>query len=320
MKRNTLILLLHALFWTQNVSRNLVFDMFHNPYVIFVEQSLIASLCYLNYFFFFPYILKKNKLSYYIIWIIVFWGGFTVIYASWLFFLLPYLFDIKIATRWAWIGGFNISFLYAAMSSGSRLLADWSNNQSMNEKLMLQKTSAQIQWVKSNVNIPFMLQALDHAEKVALESPKKAEQSIMFLSDVLRYGLYESESEYVSLNREIEIIEEYVLLQHFITPDTPLQLIVQGNPNGLKVTPNILLRFINVWRTEMSTHHLPLNPSLVLICQLQSLQLNLPVGDIQDSILKQIIQKNTSFNNLHFTISYGQEAGYVFLKIINLDV
>jgi|GEM_PF-6519979 len=321
MNRNEAFLVIHILFWLQNFFRNIAFSWHYQIKEIVFDQLLIASLCYINYFILFPYILKKNKLSYYLLWFFVFIGGFTCIYTGWTL-CLPYLFEvpniketIKIVTV-----SFNISFLYGAMSSGSLLALNWANNQDKNKELQLQKTNSQIQWIKSNINIPFILETLSYTEKRAKENPQDVGEPILSLSNILRYGLYESESSSITLEREIEIIQEYITLQNKI--DASSTLILQVNvPNNTKalVIPNIMVRFIGLWKMAMQKT-IKEEQTILIYGSSNTVSLKLPIDQSIDFNSDEIKTKIPVFNNELFSIDYKQEGDYLCLKIINLSL
>ena len=317
MNRNQLIILLHLVFWIQNFFRNIAFSWHYELTEIICDQMLIASLCYINYFYLFPYILKKNKLNYYLLWILVFVGGFTCIYTIWTF-TLPYLFDVPdIKENWRIIAvSFNISFLYGAMSSGSRLAVDWTSNEKRNRELILQKTKSQIQNMKSNINIPFMLDTLSHAEALAIESPQQAAESIMALSNVLRYGLYESDLAMVNVEREIEVIRDYITLQNNVDTNVQLTLEISNLKTNTSVPPNILLRFISLWKTEFKNTSVGIN-FIHIEGGKNSLVLKIAIESEQEHLLQLKTQLFT-FSNENFTVEYPNEDNYLCLKITNL--
>ncbi len=320
MNRNHLVFLLHVLFWTQNFFRNIAFSWHYQIEEIICDQLLIASLCYVNYFFLFPYILKKNKLSYYLLWIFVFIGGFTCIYTGWTL-ALPYLFEVpeiketvKIVTV-----SFNISFLYGAMSSGSRLALNWAHNQDKNKELLLQKTNSQIQWMKSNINIPFILETLSYTEKSTKENPKAAEEPILLLSNILRYGLYESESSTINLEREIEIIKEFIALQNTIDSSIALTLQVNITERNVLVIPNIMVRFIGLWKLAVQ-NNIKGAQTIFINGNTNTVVLKLPIDQTIDFNSAEIKTKIPVFNNELFAIDYKQEGDYLCLEIINLNL
>ena len=316
MKRNLIIILLHVLFWALNLVRNLAFNVSYTTFEIICDQLVIAAICYINYFFFVPYILKKSSILYYILGLFIFISCFTVIYAVWTLLQTP-LFGIQELDNslYVWLISYNISFLYGAVSTGSRLAYDWNINQEKNKALIIQKMSTQIQLMKSNVNLPFLLKVLDYTEKVSKDNPSKAEQPIVLISDVLRYGLYESESAATSLSKEIEIIQEYLDLQKLINPSVSTPLVMEEVNKPVNVIPNLLLRMISLWRVALDKSE----QTFVYPIQLQSAAncviLNLPIGLISMDELKNIVSTFNNFSNEQFLVQSEQQTDQLQLKI-----
>lgn len=323
MNKKIIILFLHVLFWVQNMTRNILFIYEKNDplrYIIY-DQMVIASICYLNYFFLTPYILKKNKLSYYILGVFIFITGFTVLYSGWIF-SQPYLLgiaEIKDA-HWVWIISFNISFLYGAMSSGSRFAVDWIKNQDKNKTLQLQKNNRQIQFIKSNINIPFLLETLNYSENLAKHSPQQAGEPIMLLSNVLRYSLYESESEKISLEREIEILKEYISLQNQVDKNIVLALHINIH-NNLYIMPNSIIRFIGIWKSILNKLEIKgIQNILLLDDDHKTVMLRLPINENFHHYLSDVQKQFPTFSNEHFNIDYFIEKHCLCLKSTNLNV
>jgi hypothetical protein len=320
MTKNQLIIFLHLIFWTQNFFRNIFFSWHGSLLEILCDQVLISSLCYVNYFYLFPYILKKNKISFYFLWFVSFVGGFTVIYTLWTL-ALPYLFEVtEIKENWRIVAvSFNISFLYGAMSAGSRLAADWESNQKKNNELLLQKTNSQIQRLKSNINIPFMLDTLSYAEDLALHSPIQAGEPIMQLSNVLRYGLYESNAEKISIAREIEIVEEYFTLQNKVDKSVHLTLDTTSKAVNILVPPNIILRFISLWKAALKDElH---GVQVVTIALLKNaVHVTIPFDRKHLSQIQRIEKQFPVFSNEYFIVNYTIEEDHLHLVITNLSL
>lgn len=321
MKQNQLAILFHLLFWTQNIVRNLYFSESYSKIEIICDQLLIAALCYANYFLLAPYIIKKNNKKYYFLWLALFVTGFTLIYAVWTF-SQSFLFgsaEVK-STFNFWLNVFNLSFLYGAVSIGSKLAFNWTINQKRNQELMLKKTATQIQLMKSNVNIPFLLSVLDYAEKISKDNPEQAEQPIVLISDVLRYGLYESESASTSLSREIEIIEEYLELQTLINPGATTPLIIEGNIQSTQVLPNTLLRMISLWRTALDKSEKRFSYTIRLQSKADQTVLNLPVGFIAAEEIKMIADTLSHLSNEQFTVRSLLKSDHLQLEFSTITL
>lgn len=254
MSRKAIIITLHISFWIFNY----IYDTFFWEMPYNISQTCVAVPFYINYFFLVPHVLQKNKPLYFIAWFVSVWvlmiGTFVYFHVFYHYFIGPSSYSgIKGAdTAKMFAVGAYISFIYIAISTGSRLLLDWMENKKIEHELLLQKTNTQIKLVKSNVNIPFILQTLSSIENIAIRNPENAQNPIIALSNVLRYGLYDTQAEQIPLQREIEILEDYFALVNQNEVSFSLHLKTAGEIEEQAVPPNILVKFVSNWKDYFS--------------------------------------------------------------------
>lgn len=104
------------------------------------------------------------------------------------------------------------------------------------EQANREKLSAELSFLKSQINPHFFFNMLNNIYSLIQSSPATAQQAVHKLSKLMRYVLYDSSKELVPLQSEIEFIESYIELakirlsaattvrfDHSITnPDTPV--------------------------------------------------------------------------------------------------
>ena len=69
---------------------------------------------------------------------------------------------------------------------------------------------AELTWLKHQLNPHFLFNTLNNISSLTQIDPDKAQESIGQLSDLLRYALYDSESEKVPLSSEMEFMDNYI--------------------------------------------------------------------------------------------------------------
>lgn len=69
---------------------------------------------------------------------------------------------------------------------------------------------AELTWLKAQLNPHFLFNTLNNISSLTQIDPDKAQESIGQLSDLLRYALYDSEADKVSLAAEMEFMSNYV--------------------------------------------------------------------------------------------------------------
>jgi two-component system, LytTR family, sensor kinase len=82
-----------------------------------------------------------------------------------------------------------------------------------NRQLIIEKKNSELSFLKSQTNPHFLFNTLNNIYSLARTKSDLTAESLLRLSDILRYMLYGAETERVPLNEEIKIIKEYVELE-----------------------------------------------------------------------------------------------------------
>ena len=69
---------------------------------------------------------------------------------------------------------------------------------------------AELSWLKAQLNPHFLFNTLNNISSLTQIDPDKAQESIGQLSDLLRYALYDSEADKVSLAAEMDFMSNYI--------------------------------------------------------------------------------------------------------------
>ncbi len=108
-----------------------------------------------------------------------------------------------------------------------------------------EKTKAELEALKSQINPHFLFNSLNNIYSLSRKSSDKTSESILILSDMMRYVLYETRSAYVKLKDEVRFIENFVQLQKLrIGEKSEIKLEIEINNDELKVAPLIFLTFL----------------------------------------------------------------------------
>jgi hypothetical protein len=121
----------------------------------------------------------------------------------------------------------------------------WYEEQQRVQNLMQEKTVAELELLKSQVQPHFIFNALNNIYSTALvKSPETAKQ-ISHLSDFLNYNLHESKQNLVSLTSEVVYIKNYIELQkNRYENKLDASINVYDEINDLYIAPLLLLPLI----------------------------------------------------------------------------
>ena len=103
----------------------------------------------------------------------------------------------------------------------------------------------ELKLLKSQINPHFLFNSLNNIYTLAGIDSGKTQKSIIHLSDMLRYVLYECDQETVPLKKEIEYIENYLKLFALKSSKTyPISTNYNITNNSATIAPMLLIPFI----------------------------------------------------------------------------
>ena len=76
-----------------------------------------------------------------------------------------------------------------------------------------QKTEVELKALKAQINPHFFFNTLNSIYSMALDKDERLPGTILQLSDLMRYFLYESKDNFIPLEKELAVVMEYIALQ-----------------------------------------------------------------------------------------------------------
>ena len=97
--------------------------------------------------------------------------------------------------------------------------------------------------LKGQINPHFLFNNLNTIYSMASQNDERTPEVILQLSDFLRYVLYDTSSETIPLEKEVEIIRTYIGLQkERVNPEiTSILFVTEGSFSGVNIAPLLLL-------------------------------------------------------------------------------
>lgn len=136
------------------------------------------------------------------------------------------------------------SFSIVILAYAYRLLLALFMQQRISRELENQKLKAELSFLKMQINPHFLFNALNNIYSLTvIEKSKKAGDSILKLSEMMRYVLYEKEDEEskVSLDTEIKQLNNYIDLEKLRhASDLQLHFSIEGDTLGKRIAPLLL--------------------------------------------------------------------------------
>lgn len=79
--------------------------------------------------------------------------------------------------------------------------------------LRIEKQQAELNYLKSQTNPHFLFNTLNNIYSLARDKSSLAPESILRLSKILRYMLYETGGDFIAIEKELKIISDYIALE-----------------------------------------------------------------------------------------------------------
>jgi len=99
--------------------------------------------------------------------------------------------------------------------------------------------------VKAQLDPHFLFNTLNNIDVLLVEDAVVASKYLNKLSDILRFMLYETKTDTILLQKEIEYIEKYIELQKIRTANpTYINFQVTGTPENRTIAPMVFIQFI----------------------------------------------------------------------------
>ncbi len=128
---------------------------------------------------------------------------------------------------------------------GIKFFQNFLQERRRNQDLLKEKIEAELKYLKNQVQPHFLFNTLNNIYGLVLSNNKNAGESIVKLSEILGYILYESDAELISLTSEIDNLENFIELER-LRYDRKLDFRYQKSVAncGVYISPLILLPFV----------------------------------------------------------------------------
>jgi two-component system, LytTR family, sensor kinase len=147
---------------------------------------------------------------------------------------------------WIWyFSSFRLVFIHAIYAILIRFTIDWFETQKLKSQLILQNKASELALLRSQVNPHFLFNTLNNIYSLVYQKSEDAPAALMKLSSIMRYMLYDANTDKVLLEKEVEYLQSFIELQKLrLRQQDFVELSVQGNLNGRTIAPMLLIPFV----------------------------------------------------------------------------
>lgn len=144
-----------------------------------------------------------------------------------------------------YLGSVFTGLFFIILSTTSKFAVDWFINEKIRKNLENEKLSAELAFLRSQINPHFLFNSLNNIYSLAYQHSEKTSEAILKLSEIMRYMLQESNEPKVELSREIRYLENYIELQKLRFKGGPyVHMNVRGDDLKQYIAPLILIAFV----------------------------------------------------------------------------
>lgn len=110
-----------------------------------------------------------------------------------------------------------------------------------NNQLKIEKKEAELNYLKAQTNPHFLFNTLNNIYSLARDKNDLAPESILRLSKILRFMLYETGDDFIAIDDELKIISDYIALEKLRYDDSMLVTLKADVENSKQLLPPLLL-------------------------------------------------------------------------------
>ncbi len=185
-------------------------------------------------------------------------NGTITLFVSWSI-IQPFTNSLLTELFWNWenlvYGNFFVITAFTAMSIATKLLFDWYTLQAQMNELEKEKTRAELDSLKAQINPHFLFNSLNSIYGRIDKNNVEARNLLIQFSDLLRYQLYECNVDFIDVEKEIEHLQTFVRLHRERKSEkVKIDLKLGGRLSGYKIAPLLLVPFVENAFKFVSSH------------------------------------------------------------------
>lgn len=209
-------------------------------YIPFILGSILISVFYINYLILVPRVLNRYSTKYYILSLLGLLVYFLVIISILRIVFFSYESPLRIlATLFPFM-------LIVALSLSIRLLTDRSAVENMQKERENETLKSELSFLRSQISPHFLFNIMNNVVALSRIKPHLVETTLIKLSGLMRYMLYESDEQKITIDREIEYLNSYIELQKMRFGDTVNVMLETDITTNIphQIEPMLLIPFI----------------------------------------------------------------------------
>ncbi len=195
--------------------------LFKKKYFLFISIFLLSAIVA---------IILQRVLLYYITIPVFYSEGIDKIKSFW-----------HINPFYSFVNIYSVVGLFAVI----KLVKYWYQNQQSKIELENKNKTSELALLRTQLNPHFLFNTLNNIDTLISIDQEKASDAVIKLSEIMRFVLYEANSDRISLDKEISYLESYISLQQLrLKNQFFVKFTNDIDCNGLKIAPMLFIPFV----------------------------------------------------------------------------
>lgn len=212
-----------------------------NLYLYFTDFTLVVFF-YLNAWVFIPKLVNKKKIVNYVLYMVgifVLMGTLRILFEK--VILKHQVIDIKPVILFT----FFIFFFVLSASTAFQMIIDKMKLERKTSARENENLKTELSLLRSQVSPHFMFNVLNNMVSLARKKSDVLEPSLIKLSSLMRYMLYEADEDKVPLQKETEYLQSYIdLQQQRFGKNVAINVDLETADTNYEIEPMLLIPFV----------------------------------------------------------------------------
>lgn len=212
------------------------------PWLV-LHVAIDVAMVYTNLYVLVPTFLMKGRVLQYLLFSALFVGinDVATYLATWLDFTREG--DITFVTH-SHSAYYIINILFLGTAVSLKFFKTWLKNQQEIRQLERSNLATELDFLKTQINPHFLFNTLNNIYVLTRIDAERASKSLLMLSDLMRYQLYDCSKEQVALKDEVTYIHNLLDLEKIRKSNAKIDFKVSGKVNGQLLSPFIFVPFV----------------------------------------------------------------------------
>lgn len=136
------------------------------------------------------------------------------------------------------------TYTVVILAAGIKLTKLWIKEQQAKNLLETQQLQSELNLLKLQINPHFLFNTLNNIDSLIQTNPERASESLIRLSEILRYVTYDASAEFVPVEKEAEYLKSFIDLHSLRLGDKFISFNTNIERKGYSIAPMLLITLV----------------------------------------------------------------------------